>query len=180
MTNDATTHVNNENYSAEELIELLGLEPLPVEGGYFTRTYYSDEVVGADALPQRYARDKAFGSCIFYLLKGGEFSEFHCLPTDEIYHFYCGDPVELLEINPEGELRTTILGRDLRAGQKIQHVVTRGTWQASFVKPGGSVALMGCTMAPGFDPKDYEKGHWEKLLRKFPRHHLLIMKYTRK
>lgn len=180
MTNDATTQVNNENYSAEELIELLGLEPMPVEGGFFTRTYYSDETVAAEGLPQRYGREKAFGSCIFYLLREGDFSEFHCLPTDEVYHFYCGDPVELLEIDEAGELKTTILGKNLREGQKLQHVVRRGTWQASYVKPGGKVALMGCTMAPGFDPQDYERGHWETLLRKFPKHHLLIMKYTRK
>ena len=177
MNNDAATQVNRDNYSADELIEL---EPLPVEGGYFSRTYCSDDVIAAGGLPERYGRDKALGSCIFYLLKDYEFSEFHCLSSDEIYHFYCGDPVELLEINESGELSTTILGRDLRAGHKFQHVVKRGTWQASFIRPGGKVALLGCTMSPAFDTQDYEKGHWEKLLRKFPRHHLLIMKYTRK
>ncbi len=179
MTNDATTQVNKDNFSAEELIEMFGLEPLTGEGGYYSRTYISDEVIPGDALP-RYGRDKAFGSCIFYLLREGEYSEFHCLPTDEIYHFYYGDAVEMLEIQENGDLSTTILGRNLLAGEKIQHVVKKGTWQASYVRPGGQVALMGCTMAPAFDPDDYQKGNWEKLLRLFPKHHMLIMKYTRK
>lgn len=176
MTNDATTQVN---LSAEELIEMFGLEPLPGEGGYFHRTYISDETIPGDAIP-RYGRDKHFGSCIYYLLKADEYSEFHCLPTDEIYHFYHGDPVELLEIQENGELVTTILGSDLRAGHKVQHVVRKGNWQALYVRPGGKVALMGCTMAPAYDEQDYQKGNWEKLLRLFPKHHMLIMKYTRK
>jgi uncharacterized protein len=179
MNNDTTTHVNADNFSAEELIEMFALEPLKGEGGYFSRTYISDEVIPGDAIP-RYGRDKNFGSCIFYLLKEGEYSEFHCLPSDEIYHFYYGDSVELLEIHEDGELTRTVLGRNLRAGEKIQHVVRRGTWQAAFVRPGGKVALMGCTNAPAYDQADYQKGNWEKLLRLFPKHHQLIMKFTRK
>lgn len=166
--------------SAQEIIDLLQLEPLTFEGGFYRQTYCADEQIPQQALPQRYTHDKAFGTCIYYLLTPETYSEFHALPTDEIYHFYLGDPVEMIELHEDGECTATILGPDIAAGQKVQHLVPKGTWQASYVLAGGSVALLGCTMAPGFDRDDFQKGNWETLLRKFPKHHQIIMRLTRK
>lgn len=166
--------------TAEELIAMLRLEPLPIEGGYFYRTYYSDEILPQSALPDRYQSDHRFGSAIYYLLTKDTFSAFHTLLSDETYHFYLGDPVELIELHESGECTSTILGQDLLAGQKVQHTVSKGTWQASYLRAGGNFALMGCTLAPSFEQSDFINGNWETLLRKHPKHHQLIMRLTRK
>lgn len=166
--------------TAEELIQLLGLEPLKIEGGYYRRTYCSDEVIPQPSLPHRYVVDHPFGSCIFFLLTPDTFSEFHSLLSDETYHFYLGDPIDLIELMPNGECRTTILGQDILNGQKIQHTVLRNTWQASYLRPGGKWALLGCSVAPAFDENDFLKGNWEQLLRSHPKHHQIIMRLTRK
>lgn len=166
--------------TAEELIELLRLEPLTFEGGYFQRNYYSNELLPQSHLPERYQSDHTFGSAIYYLLTKNTFSEFHSLLSDETYHFYMGDPIELIELHPNSECTTTILGNDLAAGQKLQHTVLRGTWQASYVRPGGNFALLGCTVSPSFEMSDWIKGNWETLLRSHPKHHQIIMRLTRK
>ena len=136
--------------TARFLIERLDLEPLPVEGGYFRQTW----------LGQRYHHAKAAGTAIYYLLtdEPGCFSALHRLPTDEVYHFYLGDPVQQLLLHPDGRTEIVVLGQDLAAGQRVQHVAPRGTWQGSRLVPGGRVALLGTTMAPGFDPTDYDPG----------------------
>lgn len=164
---------------AEDLIEFLGLEPLH-EGGYFRRTYLADEFVPQPSLPNRYVVDHAFGSCIYFLLTDATFAEFHSLSSDETYHFYLGDPVELVELMPGGESRVSILGPEILSGQKVQHTVLRGTPQSSHLCPGGKWALMGCSVCPGYDDTDYIKSSWEDLLRTHPKQHQLIMKYTRK
>ncbi len=166
--------------TAEELIQFLGLEPLTQEGGYYRRTYLSDEVIPQPSMPHRYLVDHHFGSCIFYLITRESFSHFHSLLSDEIYHFYLGDPVELIELHPNGECTTTVLGQDIVAGQKVQHLVPRNTWQASYLRPGGEWALLGCTVSPGYDENDYVDGNWESLLRSHPKHHQIIMKLTKK
>lgn len=166
--------------TAEEVIQLLGLEPLPIEGGYYKRSYCSDEVIPQPSLPHRYVVDHPFGSAIYYLLTPTEFSSFHSLLSDETYHFYLGDPVDLVELMPDGESRITVLGQDIAHGQKVQHTVMRNTFQASYLRPGGNWALLGCTVAPGFDNNDFVDGHWEQLLRTHPKHHMIIMKLTKK
>lgn len=156
--------------TAREIIERLRLEPLPVEGGHFRQTWVADEVVAAEALPARYARAKAAGTAIYYLLtdEADSFSAFHRLPTDEVYHFYLGDPVEQWRLHEGGRVERVVLGPDLAAGQVVQHVAPRGVWQGSRLVPGGRVALLGTTMAPGFDPSDYEGGVRERLLSTHP------------
>ncbi|MBY0358677.1 MAG: cupin domain-containing protein [Candidatus Obscuribacterales bacterium] len=166
--------------TAEELIEFLQLEPLTIEGGYFRRTYCADETIAQKALPERYKTDKALSSCIYYLLTPDTFSEFHMLATDEIYHFYLGDPINLIEISQNGELKTTVLGQDIMNGQEVQHAVPRNTWQASQLQAGGKFALLGCTLSPAYDFADHQKGNWEAMLRQFPMHHQTIMRLTRK
>jgi len=154
----------------QAIIELLQLEPLPVEGGHFRQTWIADEAIPAEALPTRYGRPKPAGTAIYYLLTGeaDSFSAFHRLPTDEVYHFYLGDPVEQWLLHEGGRVERVLLGPDLAAGHRVQHVAPRGVWQGSRLVPGGRVALLGTTMAPGFDPGDYEGGVREALIARYP------------
>ena len=149
--------------TARELIELLGLEPLPREGGYYRETYRSARPVPSGTP----GRDRSAGTAIYYLLTADTFSALHRLPADEVYHFYLGSPVELLLLGPGGGGIVT-LGTDLRAGQRPQAVVPAGVWQGSCLAGGGDFALLGTTMAPGFDFSDYEPGDGDRLAREFP------------
>jgi len=167
--------------TARAIIELLHLEPLPVEGGYFRQTWIADEVIPAEALPTRYARSKPAGTAIYYLLtdEADSFSAFHRLPTDEVYHFYLGDPVEQWLLHEGGRVERVLLGHDIAAGHRVQHVAPRGAWQGSRLVPGGRWALLGTTMAPGFDPGDYEGAAGEALLANYPEAAAVIRALTR-
>lgn len=168
--------------SINEIIRLFNLKPLPAEGGLFAQTYVSDEIIPPEGLPIRYGGvSKPFGTAIFYFLTSDpdSFSALHRLPTDEIYHFYLGDPVEMLLLYPDGSSRRVILGQDIMAGQSIQWIVPRGIWQGSRLLPGGEYALLGTTMAPGFTPEDYEEGERNLLLVQYPREVDLILRLTR-
>lgn len=166
--------------TVDDLKAFFDLKPLPLEGGYYSEIYRGSELLPASSLPERYSSDKSTMTSIFYLLESGIFSSFHRLKSDEIYHFYMGDPVNLVLLHEDGSVGNVTLGRDLLAGQHLQYVVPKGTWQASYLDPQSRFALLGCTVAPGFDPDDYEHGHWEPLLRKYPAQHAIIMKLTRK
>lgn len=165
----------------EELVDVLNLEPLHTEGGLFTQTYLSTETIPKDALPSRYATDKPFGTAILYLLTADadSFSAVHKLPTDEIYHFYLGDAVELLQLYPDGTSQRVLLGHDVLGGQKVQHVVARAVWQGSRLLPGGHFALLGTTMTPGFTENDYVGGDQAQLLEQYPHESELIRLLTR-
>lgn len=165
--------------TAEEIMRLLGLKPLPREGGYYVETYRAAEFIPPGALPARYRAAKPAGTAIYYLLTPETFSALHRLPTDEIYHFYLGDPVELLQLRPDGSGSVLTLGPDLAAGQRPQIVVPRGVWQGSRLEPGGRFALLGTTMAPGYGEEDYEPGRREVLTQEFPAFAALIQALTR-
>ena len=143
--------------TADKLIELLGLEPLPTEGGLFKSTYRSDESIQSSGLPTRYKSSRPISTAIYYLLTADSdsFSALHKLQSDEVYHFYLGDPVELFLLEETGEMQRIILGQDLCSGQQIQYVVPRNVWQGSKLVAGGSYALLGTTMAPGYQSADY-------------------------
>jgi uncharacterized protein len=167
--------------TAAKLIEHLRLEPLTFEGGYFRQTYIARESLAAEALPGRYSGRRSFGSAIYYLLTSepNAFSALHRLETDEIYHFYLGDPVEMLLLHPEKRGARIVLGPDVLGGQHVQFVVPRGVWQGSRVIHGGSFALMGTTMAPGFDFADWTEGKCDALIREYPEHSELVRALTR-
>ena len=167
--------------NTRQLIEHLKLEPLPVEGGYFRQTYCAANTLVRSALPPRYRTDKPFCTAIYYLLTSepDSFSALHRLPTDEIYHFYLGDPVELLLLFPDGKSQRVVLGPDVLAGQQVQFVVPRDVWQGSRLRAGGEWALLGTTMAPGYSPEDYSGGEREELLRRYPEQAELIRTLTR-
>ncbi len=164
--------------SADEIMERLGLVPLREEGGYFAETYKSDEVIPKDSLPERYPAERAFGTSIFYLLTPDTFSALHRLTSDEIFHFYLGDAVTMLQLHPDGSSKVVTLGQDIRGGQELQVVVPRGTWQGSFLNEGGEFALLGCTVAPGFEYEDYEGGSREELVERYPEARELIVRLS--
>jgi predicted cupin superfamily sugar epimerase len=168
--------------TAAQLIEYLQLEPLTLEGGHFRQTYVASERIPAMALPDRYGAPRSFGTAIYYLLtaEADSFSALHRLKTDEIYHFYCGDPVEMLLLHPDGWGEGMVLGPDILNAQRVQLLVPRDTWQGSRLIHGGSYALMGTTMAPGFDLADWTEGKRDELLREYPTHADLIRRLTRK
>lgn len=164
--------------NAEEIRRLLKLEPLEFEGGYFAETYKSKHRIQVSALPSGYSAARALGTAIYYLLTPDTCSRMHRLPGDEIFHFYLGDPVEVLQLSPNGRGEVIVLGHDLWGGMKPQHVVPATHWQGSRLRPGGRFALLGTTMAPGFERQDYESGMRADLLRSYPAFADLIVQLT--
>ncbi|MGA2341220.1 MAG: cupin domain-containing protein [Terracidiphilus sp.] len=161
--------------TADQIRSLLHLEPHPVEGGWFRRTYTS---VGSVELARGM---RAQGTAIYYLLEAGTFSEMHVLASDEIFHFYFGDPVEMLQLHEDGRGSAVFtLGGDLSAGQNVQLVVPAGVWQGTRLVEGGKVALLGCTVTPGFDFADYRGGSYAELAAKWPAEAERIRKLTRR
>jgi predicted cupin superfamily sugar epimerase len=148
--------------NSEQIKKLLALEAHPVEGGSFRRTYTSAQSL----LTPRGQRPA--GSAIYYLLEPGTFSEIHRLASDEIFHFYLGDPVEMLQLWPDGSHRRIVLGPCIEAEQSVQALVPAGVWQGTRLLGSGQVALMGCTVCPGFDFADYESGVYDELVALWP------------
>ncbi len=153
--------------TAEQLIALLGLQPLPVEGGLFRQSWRSPVTAMAHGQPH------PLGTATLALLTDApdSFSAMHRLPTDELWHFYLGDPIALLLLMPgeqgKGGVRHITLGQDLLAGHCVQALIPAGTWMGAKLKQGGSYGLFGNTMAPGFLEVDYEGGDTD-LARQYP------------
>ena len=164
--------------TVEQVKSLLNLRPHPAEGGYFAETYRSAESLQADALPARYEASRSLGTAIYYLLTPDTCSAMHRLASDEVFHFYLGDPVEMLHLLPDGSGRVVTLGPDLLGGMRPQVIVPRGVWQGSRLVPGGRLALLGATMAPGFDFADYEHARRADLLGSHPAFRDLILSLT--
>jgi len=165
---------------AERLKLLLHLEPLTIEGGYFAETYRSPETIAPECLPGPPRGARSLLTCIYYLLEPDTFSELHRLASDEIFHFYLGDPVEMLQLWPDGSSRQMLLGTDLEAGMAPQLVVPRGVWQGTRLVRGGRCALLGCTVSPGFEYDDYEAGSQVELCRQYPTQAEMIAALTRR
>ena len=159
--------------TADEIKTLLKLEPHPIEGGSFLRTYTS---AAALELPRGI---RPAGTAIYYLLEPRTFSEMHVLDSDEIFHFYLGDPVEMLQLYPDGRSAVFTLGPDLEAGQHVQLVVPAGVWQGTRLIDDGKVALLGCTVTPGFDFADYRSASYDELVDRWPREAARIKALTR-
>jgi len=121
----------------EKLKQMLDLKPLPSEGGFYAESYRSTERLARELLPQRYTGERSFGTAIYFLLTPETFSAMHRLLSDEVYHFYFGDPVELLCLREEGSGEVLTMGTDLDGGMRPQIAVPRGTWQGSRLRPGG-------------------------------------------
>lgn len=153
---------------ARRIITLLGLKPHPEEGGFFVETWRSQTRIPAGALNSGYDGPRSVGTAIYYLLTPDTFSALHRLKSEEVFHFYLGDPVEMLHLHPDGRSETVILGQDILNGQAPQVVVPAGVWQGARLAQGGRLALLGCTVAPGFEFADYEHGRRATLLEGWP------------
>jgi predicted cupin superfamily sugar epimerase len=164
--------------TAEELIRLLHLQPHPREGGHFRETYRSADLLPAAALPPHYRDPRSASTAIYYLLTPNTCSALHRLGSDEVFHFYLGSPVRMLQLFPDGRGQEGILGPELLRGQSVQVVVPRWVWQGSVLEPGGAFALLGCTVAPGFEYADYESGRRAELLARYPAYAELITRLT--
>jgi uncharacterized protein len=167
--------------TAEQLIAHFQLDPLPQEGGFLRRTYCAEEVIPHTALPPRYHRNKPFGDVTLYLLVAGvdSFGALHMLPSDEIYHFYLGDPVELVLLYPDGKRIGHFLGHDILNGQTVQAIAPGGIWQGVRLLPAGHFALLGTTLAPAFSEDDFRAGERELLLQQYPAEAEIIRAMTR-
>ncbi|WP_199811112.1 cupin domain-containing protein [Streptomyces sp. NRRL F-525] len=142
----------------EDLVAHYGLEPIPREGGLFRQMWAGP--ARPDGRPE--------GTAIVALLTADDFSALHRLPADEVWHFYLGDPLELLLLAPDGTSSTTVLGPDPLHGRHLQFTVPGGTWMGARVVAGGAWSFFGCTMAPGFTYDGYEHGDAGELTARYP------------
>jgi len=161
--------------NAQAYVNTLGLQAHP-EGGFFRETYRCKQLINAatDNAAQRSA-----STAIYFLLDQDNFSAFHRIKSDEMWHFYAGQALDVLELPTSGELQRTRLGPDILRGDVHQHVVPANTWFASRVAAGGAFSLVGCTVAPGFDFADFCLADRCALQADFPRHRQLIAELTR-
>jgi predicted cupin superfamily sugar epimerase len=159
-------------------VEKLRLAPHP-EGGYFRQTYRAEIEIAREALPAGFAGARPASTGIYFLLDGENFSALHRLQSDEMWHFYAGETLVVSVIDAAGKLSEILLGSDPEAGQVFQAVVKAGCWFGSRVRDSGAFALVGCTVAPGFDFADFKMGKREELVREWPEHRAVIEGLTR-
>jgi predicted cupin superfamily sugar epimerase len=164
--------------TAEDVIRLLRLTPHPAEGGFFRETYRSDLEIPRASLPAAYRGPRSASTAIYYLLTPSTFSAMHRLTGDEVFHYYLGDPAEMLQLHPDGAARRVLLGTDLARGMAPQAVVPGGVWQGMRLAAGGAFALLGTTVAPGFSYDDFELAGRDTLLREFPEQRDMILALT--
>ena len=163
------------NKDATYWINKLNLKEHP-EGGYFVETHVSDKTITSP----EYDGTRCAFTAIYYLLVGEQFSSFHLMKSDELWHFCAGSTLTLHVIGTGGELCDIRLGQKIDNGEKFQAVVKSGSWFAASVDDTTSYSLVGCIASPGFDYLDWRLGDAETLIKLYPRHKLTIDKYTRK
>jgi predicted cupin superfamily sugar epimerase len=166
--------------TAQEIIEFFKMRPLEKEGGYYVQTYQASEKIPHVSLPVRYTGERTFATAILYLLTPDTCSSLHRLTSDEVWHFYLGDSVTMLQLYPDGSSDVIDLGPDITKSQCVQVTVPKSTWQGTFLKHGGSFALMGTTTAPGFELDDFELAKRAELLELYPSRRDLILRLTKK
>lgn len=149
----------------------MDLKPHP-EGGYYRETYRSPTAI-PDSSPRR-----AYSTAIYYFLVPGSVSKLHWLTADEVFHFYLGDPVTWVLLSPGGNMKKITLGQDMKKGHQLQMVLPAGTWFGGLLNEGGQYALMGTTVAPGFEFEDFVLGKREELLKAFPKAEKEIFELT--
>lgn len=150
-----------------------------VEGGAFREVYRAELILPKTALPLFFQGPRAAATHIYFLLARGQFSAFHRIASDEIWHFYYGDPLTIYELGHNGRLTEHRLGQNPDKGETFQTVVRAGSWFASAPAPDSQYALVGCTVAPGFDFAEFELAKRETLAAQYPDHAGLIRRYTR-
>lgn len=149
------------------------------EGGYYRETYRSGTIIKPCCSGNTFNESRAVSTAIYFLLTGIEFSAFHRIRSDEIWHHYDGNPLNIHIINTTGEYKTLCLGNNTGHGTLPQCLVKAGNWFGATVTDRNSFALVGCTVAPGFDFKDFEMGKREHLIHRYPNHRSIIERLTR-
>ena len=162
----------------QNLIFHYNLQPHP-EGGWYAQSYRSSEIIPAAALPNRFGGDRVFSTAIYFLLEQGNFSAFHRIKSDECWHFYQGDPLEVFIIGTDRQLTIVTLGQDSSRGQLFQYVVPANCWFASRPAKESKFCFVGCTVAPGFDFADFELANATELVGQYPLLERLILELCR-
>lgn len=169
------------NKELTELVDTYGLLPHP-EGGYYKELYRSTQTIAAAALNNNFDGDRNYCTSIYFLLTSANFSGFHRIKQDEVWHFYAGHPLTVHVIDAEGKYSAHVVGFDLAKGIAPQFVVPAGAWFASSVNSVAgeeAYSFVGCTVAPGFDFRDFELADRTKLLDTYPQHKEIITALTR-
>lgn len=164
--------------NAQYWIDRLSLSPHP-EGGYYRVTYQSTLTIVQDALPSVFHGNRSASTAIYFLLAEKDFSAFHRIASDELWHFYAGSALIVYVIDPQGNYSELHLGDGFEAGEVFQAVVKAGCWFASRLKNPAGFALVGCTVAPGFAFADFEMAKRSELVGIYPEHRTLIGELTR-
>ena len=162
----------------QQLVDKYSLQPHP-EGGWYKQTYKSTESVAASALPERFGGDRPFSTAIYFLLEQGNFSAFHRIKSDECWHFYAGDTLQVYVIQQNGPLKIISLGQAIENDELFQYVVPANCWFASRSAPGSAFSFVGCTVAPGFDFADFELANADVLSKEYPQHAAIIRELCR-
>lgn len=162
---------------AKTVIELLQLEPLAGEGGFFKETFKAKGEIPAACLPG-YSGERAYSTVIYYLITAESFSAFHRVRSDEIWTFHLGDPADMVQIHPTGALTQVTLGANIELGHHLHTVVPGGSWQSTKVAPKGKWSLFSAIVAPGFEYADTELIDSDTLGERFPQHKKLIAQYA--
>lgn len=162
---------------AKFYIDYLNLKVHP-EGGYFSEIYRSDILISNSSLPYDFTGDRNVSTSIYFLLDNSNVSKFHRLKSDEIWHFFDGKPIYIYTISDNGKLDSFKLGRDLENGEAFQIVIPKNTWFGAHLEDYSGFALVGCTVAPGFDYNDFELAKRKDLLNLFPEYNQLICQLT--
>ena len=164
--------------TAQEYIQHLNLQPHP-EGGFYRQTYCSSENISIDTLPKRFTANRPFSTAIYYLLEQGDFSAFHKIKSDECWHFYAGQTLHIHVIEKTGNYYCVKLGNNLSLNETFQFVVPAEAWFAAEPAPETKFALVGCTVAPGFNFDDFEMAKKENLLQQYPHCKAVIDRLSR-
>lgn len=167
-----------QNYSVQQFIMHFDLQTHP-EGGYYKEIYRSDYLIPGDVLPSEFGGDRNMSTIIYFLLEKGNFSAFHRIKSDECWHFYAGQTLEVFMIMPNGDLKIIKLGNDIAAGEVFQYIVPSNTWFASAPASSSSFSFVGCTVVPGFDFRDFELAYASQLIQSFPEQEVIIRKLSR-
>lgn len=154
------------NITVDELVKIYNMEPHP-EGGYYKEIYRSSSTIPANVLPE-HGGNRNYCTDIYYLLPKGSISKIHKIKSDEMWHFYLGDPMTLVLLSIDGGVKKITLGHDVKSGEMVQYPVPAGHWFGAYPNPGSRFSFVGCTVAPGFDFADFELGNREQLLKEYP------------
>jgi predicted cupin superfamily sugar epimerase len=150
-----------------------------IEGGFYKEVYRSPITAGKEFLPASFNGDTSFCTSIYFLLEHDQFSAFHRIASDEIWHFYAGNTLIIYEMEIGGDVIEHRLGNGRGKGEVFQTVIRAGNWFASRPAKGSDYSLVGCTVSPGFDFADFKLAERSEMILQYPQHAGLITSLTR-